>query len=59
MQSLLFWLIAFAMGVMTSIYLSMNGVVARYVGSALLTNIQFFNSYLWVSNARLMPIFTM
>lgn len=30
------------MGVMTSIYLPMNGVVARYVGSALLANISFY-----------------
>ncbi|KAM3099263.1 DMT family transporter [Phormidesmis sp. 146-12] len=42
MQSLLFWLIAFVMGVITSIYLPMNGVVARYVGSALLANIPFY-----------------
>lgn len=42
MQSLLFWLIAFVMGVITSVYLPMNGVVARYVGSALLANIPFY-----------------
>jgi len=40
--SLLFWLVAFAMGMITSIYLPMNGVVARYVGSALLANIPFY-----------------
>lgn len=42
MQSLLFWLIAFAMGVMTSIYLPINGVVARCVGLALLANVPFY-----------------
>jgi bacterial/archaeal transporter family-2 protein len=42
MQSLLFWLIAFVMGGITSLYLPMNGVVARYVGSALLANIPFY-----------------
>ncbi|GBO55667.1 integral membrane protein [Pseudanabaena sp. lw0831] len=30
------------MGVITSVYLPMNGVVARYVGSALLANIPFY-----------------
>ena len=42
MQSLSFWLIAFVMGVITSVYLPMNGVVARHVGSALLANIPFY-----------------
>lgn len=42
MQSLLFWLIAFVMGVITSVYLPMNGVVAKYLGSALLANIPFY-----------------
>jgi transporter family-2 protein len=41
-QSLLFWLLAFVMGVITSVYLPMNGVVARFVGSALLANIPFY-----------------
>ncbi|MGB3492135.1 MAG: DMT family transporter [Elainellaceae cyanobacterium] len=40
--SLLFWLVAFIMGMITSIYLPMNGVVAKYVGSALLANIPFY-----------------
>jgi transporter family-2 protein len=42
MQSLLFWLTAFVMGLITSVYLPMNGAVARYVGSALLANIPFY-----------------
>jgi bacterial/archaeal transporter family-2 protein len=42
MQSLLFLAIAFFMGVITSIYLPMNGVVGKYVGSALLANIPFY-----------------
>jgi bacterial/archaeal transporter family-2 protein len=42
MQSLLFWAIAFLMGVVTAIYLPMNGVVAKHVGSALLANIPFY-----------------
>lgn len=42
MQPLLFGLIVFLMGVITSVYLPMNGVVAKYVGSALLANIPFY-----------------
>ena len=42
MPALLFWLIALVMGGMTAIYLPMNGVVARYLGSALLANIPFY-----------------
>ena len=42
MQSILFWLAAFVMGGLMSVYLPMNGVIGRYVGSALLANIPFY-----------------
>jgi len=33
---------AFLMGVSTSVYLPMNSVIARYVGSAILANVPFY-----------------
>lgn len=42
MQALSFLAIAFFMGIVTSIYLPMNGAVGKQVGSALLANIPFY-----------------
>ena len=42
MQSTIFLLLAFVMGGITSVYLPMNGVFAKYVNSALLANISFY-----------------
>lgn len=42
MQTTLYMVLAFAMGLIMSVYLPMNSSVARYLGSAITANVTFF-----------------